>query len=72
MQPGSEYLVILNDDRLREAYIQGIQREARSKRQGKTGDSQSAAARIAHLLIAVRHGLMRSRRLSPSASTMSH
>jgi hypothetical protein len=72
MQAGAEYLVILNDGRLREAYIQQHQREARSIRQRKAGDSQSAAAHIAHLLMATRHGLMRFRRMSPSASVIRH
>jgi hypothetical protein len=72
MQAGSEYLVILNDGRLREGYIQRHQKEARSIRQRKAGDSQSAAEHIAHLLIAMRHGLMRFMRLSPSASAIPH
>jgi hypothetical protein len=70
MQAGSEYLVILNDGRLREAYIQRHQKQARSIRQGKAGNSQSAAAHIAHLLMAIRHGLMRFTRLSPSAAAI--
>ena len=70
MQAGAEYLVILNDARLREAYIQQHQREAGSIRQRKAGDSQSAAAHIAHLLMAMRPSLMRFRRLSPSASAI--
>jgi hypothetical protein len=72
MQAGAEYLVILNDCRLREAYIQRHEREARSIRQRKASDSQSAAARIEHLLMAMRHGLMRFTRLSPSASALPH
>ncbi len=72
MQAGAEYLVILNDGRLREAYIQRLQREARSKGQGKTGGSRRAAAHIAQLLMAMRHSLMRFRRLSPSASAIPH
>jgi hypothetical protein len=72
MQAGAEYLVILNDGRLRETYIQRHQRDARSIRQRKAGDSQSAAAHVAHLLTAMRHGLMRFRRLSPSASALPH
>jgi hypothetical protein len=67
MQPGAEYLVILNDGQLREAYIQRQHREPRSIRRRKIGDSETAAAHIAHLLIAMRHGLMRFRRLSSSA-----
>ena len=72
MQAGAEYLVILNDGRLREAYIQRHEREARSVPQRKASHSQSAAAHIAHLLVAMRHGLMRFRRLSPSASAVPH
>ncbi len=72
MQAGSEYLVILNDRRLREAYIQEHQREAGSIRQRKSDDSESAAAGITHLLRAMRHGLMRFRRLSPSTSAIPH
>ena len=72
MQAGAEYLVILNDGRLREAYIQRLQREARSKGQGKTGGSRRAAAHIAQLLMAMRPSLMRFRRLSPSASALPH
>jgi hypothetical protein len=72
MQPGSEYLVILNDARLREGYIQWHQQEARSIRQRKAGDSQSATAHIAYLLTAMRHGLMRFRRLSASAPAIPH
>jgi hypothetical protein len=72
MQAGSEYLVILNDGRLREAYIQRHQTEARSIPHGKTDDSQSASAHIAHLLMAMRHGLMRFTRLSPTASAIPH
>ena len=68
MQAGSEYLVILNDGRLREAYIQRHQREARSTVQRKTDNCRSGAAHIAHLLTAMRHGLMRVTRLTPSAS----
>ena len=72
MQAGSEYLVILNDGRIREAYIQRHQREARSIRQREAGHSQRAATHIARLLMAMRHGLMRFRRLSPSASAIPH
>ena len=72
MQVGSEYLVILNDARLREGYIQRHQNEARSIRQRKAGDSQSAMGHIAHLLIAMRYGLMRFMRLRPSASAIPH
>src|SRR5262249_31180363 len=70
MQVGSEYLVILNDARLREGYIQRHQKEARSIRQRKAGDSQSAAAHIAHLLMTTRHRLMRFRQMSPSVSAV--
>jgi hypothetical protein len=68
MQAGAEYLVILNDGRLREAYIQRHQREARSIPQRETGASRRAAAHIAQLLVAMQHGLMRYRRWSPSPS----
>jgi len=72
MQAGSEYLVILNDGRLRDAYIRQHQTEAGSMPQGKAGDSQSALAHVAHLLMARRHGLMRFMRLSPSTSATPH
>jgi hypothetical protein len=66
MQPGAEYLVILNDRQLREAYIQR-QREARSTRQRQTGRSQGATPQIAHVLMAMRDSLMRFRQLTRSA-----
>ena len=72
MQAGAEYLVILNDGRLREAYIQRHHKEARPIRQRTPGDSHSAVARIALLLTAMRHGLMRFRRMIPSASALPH
>jgi len=68
MHSGAEYLVILNDRRLREAYIQRHQREARSTRQRQTGRSRGATPPTAHVLSAMRDSLMRFRQLTPSAS----
>jgi hypothetical protein len=36
MQPGAEYIVILNDRKLREAHVQRRQKEARARWQGQT------------------------------------
>jgi hypothetical protein len=67
MQPGAEYLVILNDRWLREASIQQRQREARSTRQRQTGRSQGATPQLAQALMAMRDSLMRFRQLTRSA-----
>ena len=66
MQPGAEYIVILNDRQLREAQIQRRQKEARARRQLQTGRLHIATPRLAHVLMAVRDSLMRFRRLTPS------
>jgi hypothetical protein len=66
MQPGAEYIVILNDRQLCEAHIQQRQKEARSIRQRQAGCSQGAMRPIAHVLMAIRASLTRFRRLTPS------
>jgi hypothetical protein len=66
MQPGAEYIVILNDRQLREAQIQRRQKEARTRRQLQTGRLHIATPRLVHVLMAVRDSLMRFRRLTPS------
>jgi hypothetical protein len=65
MQPGAEYIVILNDCPLREAHIQQRQKEARSIRQREAGRSQGGALPIAQVLMAIRASLTRFRRLTP-------
>jgi hypothetical protein len=65
MQPGAEYIVILNDRPLREAHIQQRQKEARSIWQGEAGRSRGDPLSIAHVLMAIRANLTRFRRLTP-------
>jgi hypothetical protein len=67
MQPGAEYLVIFNDRRLREAYIQQGQSEARSRRQPQTARSHGGTLHLAHVLMAMRSSLLRFRQLTGSA-----
>jgi hypothetical protein len=66
MQPGAEYIVILNDRQLREAQIQRSQNEARARSQLQTGRLHIATPRLVHVLMAVRDSLMRFRRLTPT------
>jgi hypothetical protein len=65
MQPGAEYIVILNNRSLREAHIQKRHKEARSIGQREAGRSQSGTLPIAHVLMAIRASLARFRRLTP-------
>ncbi len=66
MQPGAEYIVILNDRELREVHIQRSQKEGRSIRQRQAGCSQGATRPITHVLMAIRASLTRFKRLTPS------
>jgi hypothetical protein len=66
MQPGAEYIVILNDRKLREAHVQRRPKKARARWQGQTGRLHPATPLLVHVLIAVRVSLMRFRRLIPS------
>jgi hypothetical protein len=66
MQPGAEYILILNDRELREVHLQRSQKEGRSIQQRQTGRSQGATRPIAHVVMAIRASLTRFRRLSPS------
>ena len=68
MQPGAEYLVILNDRPLRDACIERHQREVRSMRHRQDGGSSGATAWIAQTLMATRHILLRFRHLTRNAS----
>jgi hypothetical protein len=66
MQPGAEYIVILNDRQLREAHVQRRPKEARARWQCQTNRLHVATPLLVHVFMAIRASLMRFRRLNPS------
>ena len=63
MQPGAEYIVVLNDRQLRDGLIREQEREARSRRATSGSFNSVALSRLVHAMAALRHGVVR---FSPS------
>jgi hypothetical protein len=63
MQPGAEYIVILNDRQLRDAVIHQHEREAHSAQATVRSSNGAARSRLLHALRAFRNALLR---FSPS------